>query len=196
VAELLSQPRPLLITVLVGNLTVNILATSIATSLVLQAFGERGVVLAFVFMSVLIIVCTEILPKALGLHWSNVAAPVLALPMSVFHAVLAPIRIPLSRVSDGIIDALRERIGATRRSYTWDELLTAARIGRREGAVGAFEYEILAHVLEFREKVVREIMTPSIHVVSASVHTRATSSSRSSRPAVLAHPHLGSRPTT
>jgi CBS domain containing-hemolysin-like protein len=170
-ARLLAQPRPLLITVLVGNLTVNILATSVATSLALRAFGESGVGFAFLLMSVLIIVCTEVLPKALGLHWSSTVAPFLALPMSVFHAVLAPIRIPLSRVSDGIIDALRERIGAARRSYTWDELLTAVRIGRREGAVGAFEYEILSHVLEFREKVVREIMTPSIHVVSASVHT-------------------------
>ena len=170
-ARLLSQPRPLLITVLVGNLTVNILATSVATSLLLRAFGESGVGIAFLLMSVLIIVFTEVLPKALGLHWSSTVAPVLALPMSAIHTVLAPIRIPLSRISDGIIDALRDRIGATRRSYTWDELLTAVRIGRREGAVDAFEYEILSHVLEFREKVVKEIMTPSIHVVSASAAT-------------------------
>jgi putative hemolysin len=170
-ARLLSQPRPLLITVLVGNLTVNILATSVATSLLLGAFGERGAGLAFLLMSLLIIVCTEVLPKALGLHWSTRVAPVLAVPMTVVHTVLAPVRIPLSRFSDRVIDALRDRIGVTPRSYTWDELLTAVRIGRREGAVGTFEYEILSHVLEFREKVVKEIMTPSIHVVSASVHT-------------------------
>lgn len=170
-AQLLSQPRPLLITVLVGNLTVNILATSIATSLLLHAFGERGVGIAFLTMSVLIVVLTEVLPKALGLHWSSTVAPVLALPISVFHTVLAPIRIPLSRFSDSVIDALRGRIGTARRSYTWAELLTAVRIGRREGAVGTFEYEILSHVLEFREKVVKEIMTPSIQVVSASVRS-------------------------
>ncbi|HET6350185.1 MAG TPA: hemolysin family protein, partial [Candidatus Krumholzibacteria bacterium] len=51
----------------------------------------------------------------------------------------------------------------------WDELLTAVRLARREGSVGAFEYEILSHVLEFREKVVKEIMTPSIQVISAPV---------------------------
>jgi putative hemolysin len=45
------------------------------------------------------------------------------------------------------------------------------RIGRREGVVGAFEYEILSHVLEFRQKVVKEIMTPSIQVVTAPVTT-------------------------
>lgn len=170
-ARLLDEPRPLLITILLGNLSVNILATSIATSLCLGLLGEKGVGIAFAVMSVLIIVTTEVLPKALGLHWSSTVAPVLAWPMWVFHRLLAPIRIPLARLSGAVIDALRNRIGTASRSYSWDELLTAVRIGRREGALEPFEYEILSHVLEFREKSVREVMTPSIHVTSASVST-------------------------
>jgi putative hemolysin len=94
-----------------------------------------------------------------------------AVPLSVIHLLLLPVRAPLSRFSDAVIDALRGRIGSARRSYAWDELLTAVRAGRREGKIGAFEYEILSHVLEFRQKVVKEIMTPSIHVVSASLRT-------------------------
>jgi putative hemolysin len=169
VVRLLERPRPLLVTILLCNLTVNILATSTATALALRAFGPGGLALAFAVMSVVIMVFTEIMPKALGMHWSRAAAPVLAVPLSVFHAVLLPVRAPLSRLSDAVIDSIRRQIGAARRSYTWEELLTAVRMGRREGAVGEFEYEILSHVLEFREKVVREIMTPSIHVASAPV---------------------------
>jgi putative hemolysin len=165
------HPRPLLITVLVSNLSVNVLATSIATAIALHAFGPRGLGLAFGVMSLLVMVLTEILPKALGMHWAPRVAPVVALPLSVLHTLLLPVRVPLSRFSDAVIDALRGRIGTARRSYAWDELLTAVRVGRREGKIGAFEYEILSHVLEFRQKVVKEIMTPSIHVVSASVHT-------------------------
>jgi len=170
-ARLLAQPRPLLVTVLVGNLTVNILATSLATSLCIRAFGDSGAGIAFGVMSVLILVFTELLPKAMGLHYAPWVAPRVAVPMAAIHTLLAPVRIPLSRFSDRVINGLRDRIGAARRSYTWDELLTAVRIGRREGALGPFEYEILSHVLEFREKVVREIMTPSIQVVSASIVT-------------------------
>jgi putative hemolysin len=170
-AHLLMHPRPLLITVLVSNLSVNVLATSIATAIALHAFGPRGLGLAFGVMSLLVMVLTEILPKALGMHWAPRVAPVVALPLSVLHTLLLPVRVPLSRFSDAVIDALRGRIGTARRSYAWDELLTAVRVGRREGKIGAFEYEILSHVLEFRQKVVKEIMTPSIHVVSASVHT-------------------------
>lgn len=170
-ARLLAHPRPLLITVLVGNLAVNVLATSTATAIAIDAFGARGLGLAFVVMSVLIMVFTEILPKALGMHWAPRVAPVVALPLSVVHALLLPIRVPLSRFSDAVIDALRGRIGSARRSYAWDELLTAVRLGRQEGKISAFEYEILSHVLEFRQKIVKEIMTPSIHVVSASART-------------------------
>ncbi len=170
-ARLLAHPRPLLITVLVGNLAVNVLATSTATALAIDAFGARGLGLAFAVMSLLIMVLTEILPKALGMHWAPKVAPVVAVPLSAIHTVVWPVRVPLSRFSDSVIDALRGRIGSAHRSYAWDELLTAVRLGRREGKIGAFEYEILSHVLEFRQKVVKEIMTPSIHVVSASVHT-------------------------
>jgi putative hemolysin len=166
-ARLLDDPRSLLVTILLGNLTVNILATSTATALALRAFGERGIGIAFAVMSVVIIVSTEILPKAFGLHWSDRVAPVLAWPLSVAHALLAPVRLPLARFSGWVIDAVRARLGSSHRSYSWDELLTAVRIGHREGMLGQFEYEILSHVLEFREKFVREVMTPSIHVVLA-----------------------------
>ncbi len=171
VTRLLAHPRPLLITVLVGNLAVNVLATSTATALAIEAFGARGLGLAFAVMSILIMVLTEILPKALGMHGAPRIAPIVALPLSIVHAVVLPIRVPLSKFSDAVIDALRGRIGSARRSYAWDELLTAVRVGRREGKIGAFEYEVLSHVLEFRQKIVKEIMTPSIHVVSASVRT-------------------------
>jgi putative hemolysin len=171
VARLLAQPRALLVTVLVCNLTVNILATSTATALALRAFGPNGLGVAFAGMFVLIIVFTEVVPKALGLHWSQAVAPALAYPLSLFHTLLWPVRVPLARLSDAVIDSLRRQLGAARRSYTWEELLTAVRVGRREGAVDPFEYEILSHVLEFRHKVVREIMTPSIQVTSASITT-------------------------
>lgn len=168
-ARLLAQPRQLLITILLGNLTVNILATSAATSLALDAFGANGVGIAFAVMSLVIIITTEILPKALGLHRSERVAPLVAGPLWVAHVMLAPLRMPLARLSERVIASVRARIGTAHRSYSWDELLTAVRIGHREGALGRFEYEILSHVLEFREKFVREVMTPSIHVIMARV---------------------------
>lgn len=167
--RLLERPRALLVTVLICNLTVNVFASSFATSLSLRAFGEAGLWVAFAAMSVVVMLATEVVPKVIGLHWSQRVAPVLAYPLALFHALLLPVRVPLAALSDAVTGPIRNRLGAARPSYTWDELLTAVRLARREGSLGAFEYEMLSHVLEFRQKVVKEIMTPSIHVTSAPV---------------------------
>ena len=169
-ARLMSQPRAVLVTVLVCNLTVNVFASSFATSLAIKTFGERGLLIAAAGMSILIMIATEVIPKVAGMHWSARVSPTIAYPLTFFHALVLPLRIPLAWISEAVSRPLRRRIGAARRSYTWDELLTAVRIARRDGSVGAFEYEIFSHVLEFREKVVKEIMTPSIHVTSAPVY--------------------------
>ena len=168
-SRLMSRPRAVLVTVLVCNLTVNVFTSSFATSLAIDAFGDRGLIIAVAGMSMLIMIATEVVPKVIGMQWSPTISPVLAYPLAFFHALVLPVRIPLAWISEAVAGPLRRRIGTARRSYTWDELRTAVRLARREGAVGAFEYEIFSHVLEFRQKVVKEIMTPSIQVTSAPV---------------------------
>ncbi|MCH7549120.1 MAG: HlyC/CorC family transporter [Candidatus Krumholzibacteriota bacterium] len=171
VARLLAEPRPLLVSILLGNLIVNIIATSMATAVMFRIFGPKGLGYAFLGMSALIMLVGEILPKTIALHWSVRFATLAIFPLNVFHTLVLPLRVPLSRISDAVIDRARSRIGQAKRSFTWEELLTALRISRREGSLGEFEYEILANVIEFRHKIVKEIMTPSIDVLSASVRT-------------------------
>ena len=167
---MLEQPRPLLITILLGNLLVNIFMTSTATAISLDLFGERGLVYAFVAMSLLIMLFGEIVPKTLALHRSERAAPLIIYPLRLFYTIITVVRVPLTTVSNWAIDILRGQLGSTSRFLSWDELITALRISRAEGSVGMVEFELLSNVLRFREKVVKEIMTPSIHVVSLGAH--------------------------
>lgn len=169
VSRLLEKPRKLLISILLGNLIINIFATSTATAIMLRLFGEKGLGYAFLTMSVLIILIGEIFPKTVALRWSERFAVVVILPLRVFHTLVIPFRAPLSWFSDKVINAVRRRLGKGKRFFTPEELVTAARISKPAGAVRLFEYEVLANVLEFREKIVKEIMTPSIHVVSEPV---------------------------
>ncbi|HET6348247.1 MAG TPA: DUF21 domain-containing protein, partial [Candidatus Krumholzibacteria bacterium] len=97
-ARLLEQPRSLLVTVLVCNLTVNVFASSFATAVCLRAFGPAGLLIAFVGMSVVVMLATEVVPKVLGLHWSARVAPGLSYPLTAVHAVLFPVRVPLARL--------------------------------------------------------------------------------------------------
>jgi putative hemolysin len=169
VGRLLVKPRKLLISILLGNLLVNIFTTSTVTTIMLDTFGEKGLWYSFLAMSALILAFGEIFPKVVALHWSERISTVVIVPLRVFHALVAPARVPLSWISDAVIGRVHRRIGQRKKQFTWDELITAVQISRTSGAVGLFEYEVLSNVLEFREKVVKEIMTPSIDVISQPV---------------------------
>lgn len=171
IARMLEEPRKLLVTILLGNLIVNISATSAATALCLELFGERGLGIAFAGMSTAILAFGEVLPKAFSLRWAERIAGLAIGPLRAFHVVALPVRAPLTAFSEAFIGFVRTRLGAPKRSFTGDELLTALDIGRREGGIGEFQYELLSNVISFRRKIIREIMTPSVNVVSAAVDT-------------------------
>jgi putative hemolysin len=166
IGTLLEKPRKLLVTILLGNLLVNIFATSTATAILIDLLGEKGVVYSFLGMSAMIMVFGEILPKTIALHWSGRLALLAIVPLRAFHVFVTPVRVPLSAFTDAVIRGARAVIGRAKNQFTWEELVTAAEISRTSGAMELFEFEVLSNVLEFREKIVKEIMTPSINVVS------------------------------
>lgn len=166
VADLLSRPRRLLITILIGNLIANIFAASLATSAAIQRFGDKGVGIAFAAMSVVILMFGEILPKVVAINRPTRFSVLSVYPVSFFYALFAPLRWPTARFSNTVIDFLTRRLGTAVRHLSKDELLTALDLGRDAGHIGDFEYELLSNIMEFRETTVKEITTSSINVVS------------------------------
>lgn len=77
--------------ILLGNNLVNILASALATSLLITAFGEAGIVYATAAMTALILVFGEILPKTYAFRNADRAALALAPTLSVVIDILAPI---------------------------------------------------------------------------------------------------------
>ena len=63
--KLIDQPKKLLSSILVGNNAVNIAATSISTSLFMSIFGNQGIAMATLVMTVLVLVFGEVLRRHL-----------------------------------------------------------------------------------------------------------------------------------
>jgi putative hemolysin len=164
--QLRSVPRKILVSILIGNLFVNIFSTSAVTSISIEMFGESGIGISFALMSVLILMVGEIIPKAIALNRPKKFSLLIVYPLVFFHAVFLPLRVPLSFFAEGVINFLKRRLGVARRYFTHEELITAVRIGRFEGDLGKFEHEVLSNIFAFRSKIVREIMTPSVSVFS------------------------------
>ena len=77
--------------VLLGNNMINILASALATSLLIGMFGERGVAYATGVMTVLIVVFAEVLPKTYAINNADKLALAVAGPMSGVVSILRPL---------------------------------------------------------------------------------------------------------
>lgn len=77
--------------ILLGNNLVNILASALATSMLIAMFGEAGVFYATLAMTLLVLIFAEILPKTYALKFANQASLAVAPILGVLVAILAPI---------------------------------------------------------------------------------------------------------
>ncbi len=76
---------------LLGNNLVNILASALATSLLIKLFGEAGVVYATLVMTLLVLVFAEVLPKTYALHHAESLSMRIAPVIRVVIMIFAPI---------------------------------------------------------------------------------------------------------
>ena len=77
--------------ILIGNNLVNILASALATSLLIGFFGEAGIAYATILMTALVVMFSEILPKTYALQNADRTALRLAPIISPFVLLLSPI---------------------------------------------------------------------------------------------------------
>lgn len=76
---------------LLGNNLVNILASALATSVLISLFGEAGVVYATLVMTLLVLIFSEVLPKTYALHNADKMAVAIAPIINVVVFVFAPV---------------------------------------------------------------------------------------------------------
>ncbi len=89
--KLKSRMERLIAAILLGNNFVNILASSIATSVLIGLFGKAGVVYATLIMTMMILIFAEILPKTIAVKYADVIAVRIASFMRVLLFMLMPI---------------------------------------------------------------------------------------------------------
>ena len=76
---------------MIGNNLVNILASALATGLLIKIFGEVGVVYATAVMTVLVVIFCEVLPKTYAIHHAESLAKFLAPVVNFIVIALSPV---------------------------------------------------------------------------------------------------------
>lgn len=151
----------LITTILIGNNLVNILATSMATSLLTSLFGGAGIALATFFMTVLILIFGEVMPKIIAKSKAEATALHMAVPL---HYLLIVLR-PLTWIVESAQTHWEKKQNIENVTATEDELLEIVSTIEQEGVLEQDERELIESVIEFDDKNVRDIMIPKEDVV-------------------------------
>ena len=165
VEKLLENTDALLSTILVGNNLVNILATSLSTSLAISMFGSSGVGIATAIVTVLILIFSEITPKSLSAKYSDTLALSVAQALSFLVVLFKPIVVVLNFISGLIIRLFGGKLEVAP-AITEEEIKTVVTVGHEAGVLETEEKEMIHNVFAFGDTEIREIMTPRINVVS------------------------------
>jgi len=157
--RLLAVRERLIGTVLLGNNAVNILASSLATTLFLLWFGDVGVLYATAVMTVLVVVFGEVLPKTLAINAPERVALRVAGPISWAVWLLSPILIAIEAVVRGILRLLGIRIGENEPLLSaHEELRGTVDLMHREGSVEKLDRDMMGGLLDLRELTVSDVM--------------------------------------
>lgn len=180
IASLLAHPRSLLTTILICNILVNVLASSLSASLFRNISERAGgaisapasTVLSAAVMTFLILVFGEITPKTIAIRNAEPLARRAAPIIYGLSRAVAGFRAVLLWVTGGIVRLLDSRIPADG-SISEEELRTAVRIGLSEGVLDPQERDMIHGVFLLESKQARDIMRPRRDLFALDVTTPA-----------------------
>ncbi|MES0861164.1 HlyC/CorC family transporter [Ruegeria sp. SCPT10] len=157
--EITEDNERLIGSVLLGNNLVNILAASLATAMFTRLFGESGVALATLVMTLLVLIFAEVLPKTYAITNSEKAASAVAPIISVVVTVFSPIVAAVRLLVRGVLRLFGVRIDPDSNILAVrEEIAGALQLGHSEGVVEKEDRDRILGALDLGDRVVEEIM--------------------------------------
>ena len=145
--------------VLLGNNLVNILATSLATAILTRAFGDGGVALATLVMTLLVLIFAEVMPKTYAITNSEKAAAFVAAPISIVVRVFAPIVEAVRWLVRAVLGLFGVRTDPDSHILAVrEEIAGALQLGHSEGVVEKEDRDRILGALDLSDRFVEEIM--------------------------------------
>ena len=166
--KLLKRPDRLLGVILIGNNFVNILAASLTTVLCLNLFGDSGVVIGSIVLTLIILVFAEITPKTFAaLNSEKVALPA-SLILKYLQKILRPLVLFVNFFSNFFMRLLGTKNTSINEDLSPEELKSVLE---NSGDLIPKKYQdMLISVLELDKVSVDEVMTQRSEVIGIDIN--------------------------
>ena len=168
----IDHPERVLSTLLIGNTLASIgagaLSASVAADLVRarQSWSEATIVaVATGVTTVVVLLLGEIVPKTLAKRHPVRVALTVAPLLRLLYSVLWPVAVATTHATSWIVRLLSGNAEPAP-AVTSEEIEYLIEMGTREGVLDEVKEELLNSVLEFADRVVKEIMVPRTRMVA------------------------------
>lgn len=169
VLKITDDSGKMLSAILIGNNIVNISASSIATTLALDLFGNAGAGIATGVLTVLILIFGEISPKTMATIRAEKISLRYSTPIWILMKILTPVIFIINALANAVLRLLGVKASEKHRVLTESELRTIVDVGHETGVIETEEKEMINNVFDFGDAKAKEIMVPRIDMTFAQV---------------------------
>ena len=165
--KLLKRPDRLLGVILIGNNFVNILAAALTTILCLELFGNSGVFIGSVILTIIILIFAEVTPKTFAAkNAESIALPASGI-LKVLQKVLYPLIWVVNFFSNSLLNLLNVKDENKNEDITTEELKSVLE---NSGEMIPKRYQdMLTSILDLDEILIDEIMTPRNEILGIDI---------------------------
>jgi CBS domain containing-hemolysin-like protein len=168
VAKILEDKDAMISAILIGNNIVNIFASSLTTTLVYEVYGNAYVSLATGILTIVVLLCGEIMPKTIAGKYAEKMSMAYAPILYILIKILTPVIWIVNLISAIFMRLLGIETKATDTRVTEDVLKTMLDMSLEDDQIEPEEHEIINNVLEANDFCARDIMVPRANVVGIS----------------------------
>lgn len=162
VLKVTSDSGKMLSAILIGNNIVNIGASSIATILAIDIFGDIGSGIATGALTIIVLIFGEVSPKTMATIKADSFSLNIAGIIDILMTVLTPVIFIINKLASGVLFLLRVNPNDADSAMTEDEIRTIVDESQESGAIEDEEREMIHNVFDFGDSLAKEVMIPRI----------------------------------
>lgn len=164
IERMLSEPRRLIVTILIGNEFVNVAASVLSASMVIQVFGPDNKLYNLFIMVPILLIVGEITPKTLAIRNSVAFATAESGPINLFARLITPLRWLVRVISDIFTTMIVGQERSRGNIVTEDMVRTLAHDAVGKGALDQVEAGFIDRIFEFGNKRLEDLLTPRTEI--------------------------------
>ena len=168
ISKLLEHRDRLINSLLVSNDIVNILVSSILATLALGMFGEKGVGLATLIATLLLLIFGEITPKTISTRCPDRIAYFLSGFVKLIVFIMTPIVLVVTFIARLTLRIFGIRIDSKKKSYTEEEIRTFFDLSEESGVIEENANRFMNQIFKFSDLEAQDIMVPRTKIRAVS----------------------------